>query len=68
MTECHHASPLTAIRVRPRLAAPPRADSYNYEEPALYGLIFLLFFFNGSGPLSVDAAIYSAISDDDDGE
>ena len=40
--------------------------SYNFEEPALYGLIFLLFFFNGPGPLSVDSAIYSALAPDDD--
>ena len=39
--------------------------SYNFEEPALYALIFLLFLFNGSGPLSVDAAIYSSIAPDD---
>ena len=39
--------------------------SYNFEEPALYGLIFLLFFFNGPGPLSVDSAIYSALAPDD---
>mmetsp|Transcript_20776 Transcript_20776/g.41871 ORF Transcript_20776/g.41871 Transcript_20776/m.41871 type:complete len:229 (+) Transcript_20776:3-689(+) len=36
--------------------------SYNFEEPALYALIFLLFFFNGAGPLSVDSVIYSNIS------
>eukprot|EP00929_Paragymnodinium_shiwhaense_P116908 TRINITY_DN86930_c0_g1_i1.p1 TRINITY_DN86930_c0_g1~~TRINITY_DN86930_c0_g1_i1.p1 ORF type:complete len:233 (-),score=29.98 TRINITY_DN86930_c0_g1_i1:92-790(-) len=35
--------------------------SYNFEEPALYGLIFLLFFFNGAGPLSLDSLIYSNI-------
>lgn len=35
--------------------------SYNFEEPALYALIFLLFFFNGAGPLSFDAAIYERI-------
>ena len=40
--------------------------SYNFEEPALYALIFLLFFFNGAGPLSVDSAIYSSIRADDD--
>ena len=32
----------------------------------MYGLIFLLFFFNGPGPLSVDSAIYSALAPDDD--
>lgn len=40
--------------------------SYNFEEPALYALIFLLFFFNGPGPVSVDAAIYGALAPDDD--
>ena len=40
--------------------------SYNFEEPALYFLIFLLFFFNGAGPLSVDEAIYKAIGGDDE--
>lgn len=36
--------------------------SYDFEEPALYALIFLLFWFNGAGPLSVDSVIYNAIS------
>ena len=40
--------------------------SYNFEEPTLYALIFLLFFFNGAGPLSVDSAIYSRIAPDDE--
>ena len=40
--------------------------SYNFEEPALYALIFLLFFFNGAGPASVDAAIYKSIAPEDD--
>lgn len=38
--------------------------SYNFEEPTLYALIFLLFFFNGSGPLAVDAVIWECIRDD----
>ena len=40
--------------------------SYNFEEPALYGLIFLMFFFNGAGPLSVDGLIYDSISEETD--
>jgi uncharacterized membrane protein YphA (DoxX/SURF4 family) len=40
--------------------------SYNFEEPALYGLIFLLFWFNGPGPLSVDSIIYSKLAPDDE--
>ena len=36
--------------------------SYNFEEPTLYALIFLLFFVNGPGPLSVDSFIYKQIS------
>jgi len=40
--------------------------SYNFEEPALYALIFLLFFFNGAGPVSLDALIYSTIGKEDD--
>ena len=40
--------------------------SYDFEEPALYGLIFLLFFFNGAGPLSVDSVIYRSISTEDE--
>ena len=35
--------------------------SYNFEEPALYALIFLMFFFNGAGPLSVDSVIYKSL-------
>jgi len=40
--------------------------SYDFEEPTLYALIFLVFFFNGAGPLSVDSVIYNKISSDDD--
>ena len=40
--------------------------SYDFEEPTLYALIFLLFWFNGAGPLSVDSIIYSNISQEDD--
>lgn len=40
--------------------------SYNFEEPVLYAFIFLLFFFNGAGPVSVDAAIYSQIGGESD--
>jgi len=40
--------------------------SYNFEEPTLYALIFLLFFFNGPGPLSVDSIIYDQIKQEDD--
>jgi len=36
--------------------------SYDFEEPLLYGLIFLTFWFNGAGPLSVDSIIYKSIS------
>lgn len=39
--------------------------SYNFEEPTLYALIFLLFFFNGSGPLSVDSIIYDQLSNEE---
>eukprot|EP00316_Scyphosphaera_apsteinii_P021759 CAMPEP_0119319198 /NCGR_PEP_ID=MMETSP1333-20130426/48721_1 /TAXON_ID=418940 /ORGANISM="Scyphosphaera apsteinii, Strain RCC1455" /LENGTH=176 /DNA_ID=CAMNT_0007325551 /DNA_START=122 /DNA_END=652 /DNA_ORIENTATION=+ len=39
--------------------------SYNFEEPALYALIFLTFFFNGAGPLSLDGAIYQQIKTED---
>lgn len=42
--------------------------SYDFEEPMLYALIFLMFWFNGAGPLSVDSVIYSAISQEDDEE
>ena len=40
--------------------------SYDFEEPMLYGLIFLLFWFNGAGPLSIDSMIYSNISQEED--
>jgi len=40
--------------------------SYDFEEPMLYALIFLMFWFNGAGPLSVDSVIYSAISEEED--
>ena len=36
--------------------------SYDFEEPMLYSLIFLLFWFNGAGPLSLDSIIYGRIS------
>ena len=36
--------------------------SYDFEEPLLYALIFLTFWFNGAGPLSVDSIIYEKIS------
>ena len=39
--------------------------SYNFEEPALYALIFLTFFFNGAGPVSVDSVIYDSIKNED---
>lgn len=39
--------------------------SYDFEEPLLYSLIFLMFWFNGAGPLSVDSIIYSNISTED---
>jgi putative oxidoreductase len=39
--------------------------SYDFEEPLMYCLIFLLFWFNGAGPLSVDSIIYSKISTED---
>ena len=38
--------------------------SYDFEEPTLYALIFLLFWFNGPGPLSIDSIIYKNISDE----
>ena len=38
--------------------------SYDFEEPALYAVIFLTFWFNGAGPLSVDSIIYDAISNE----
>ena len=40
--------------------------SYNFEEPCLYALIFLVFWFNGSGPLAVDNLIYDAISTEEE--
>jgi putative oxidoreductase len=40
--------------------------SYDFEEPLLYALIFLVFWFNGSGPLSIDSIIYKSIAPDDD--
>lgn len=39
--------------------------SYDFEEPLLYSLIFLMFWFNGAGPLSVDTIIYKQISTED---
>lgn len=36
--------------------------SYDFEEPLLYALIFLVFWFNGAGPLSVDSFIYKSIA------
>lgn len=39
--------------------------SYDFEEPLLYSLIFLVFWFNGAGPLSVDSIIYKAISNEE---
>jgi len=41
--------------------------SYDFEEPTLYALIFLMFWFNGAGPLSVDSIIYKQIMTEDDG-
>lgn len=40
--------------------------SYDFEEPLLYSLIFLFFWFNGAGPASVDSVIYGAISEEED--
>ena len=40
--------------------------SYDFEEPLLYGLIFLVFWFNGAGPLSIDSIIYRSIAPEDD--
>jgi len=42
--------------------------SYDFEEPLLYCLIFLMFWFNGAGPLSVDSIIYKQISQEDDND
>jgi uncharacterized membrane protein YphA (DoxX/SURF4 family) len=39
--------------------------SYDFEEPLLYGLIFLVFWFNGAGPLSVDGVIYDKIKEEE---
>ncbi len=39
--------------------------SYDFEEPLLYSLIFLTFWFNGAGPLSVDSIIYDKISEEE---
>jgi len=39
--------------------------SYNFEEPALYAFIFLLFFFNGPGPVSLDSLIYSKVGNEE---
>lgn len=39
--------------------------SYDSEEPTLYALILLMYWFNGAGPLSVDSIIYKNISEDD---
>ena len=39
--------------------------SYDFEEPLLYALIFLMFWFNGAGPLSVDSIIYDNISEEE---
>merc|ERR1712238_639611 len=38
--------------------------SYDFEEPLLYSLIFLVFWFNGAGPLSIDSIIYKSIAPD----
>ena len=38
--------------------------SYNFEEPALYALIFLLFLSTGSGPFSVDEKIAQSFDDE----
>lgn len=40
--------------------------SYDFEEPLMYSLIFLTFWFNGAGPLSVDSIIYDKISQEDE--
>ena len=42
--------------------------SYDFEEPMLYALIFLMFWFNGAGPLSVDSIIYNQISNEGEEE
>ena len=40
--------------------------SYDFEEPMLYALIFLMFWFNGAGPLSIDSIIYKQISTEEE--
>lgn len=40
--------------------------SYDFEESTLYALIFLLFWFYGAGPLSIDSIIYQKISQEQD--
>ena len=42
--------------------------SYDFEEPLLYTLIFLMFWFNGAGPLSIDSIIYKKISKEKDSD
>lgn len=40
--------------------------SYDFEEPMLYAMIFLMFWFNGAGPLSIDSIIYKKISTEEE--
>jgi hypothetical protein len=40
--------------------------SYDFEEPMLYALICMVFWFNGAGPLSVDSIIYDSISTEEE--
>jgi putative oxidoreductase len=40
--------------------------SYDFEEPMLYALICLMFWFNGAGPLSIDSIIYKQISTEEE--
>jgi uncharacterized membrane protein YphA (DoxX/SURF4 family) len=40
--------------------------SYDFEEPMLYALICLVFWFNGAGPLSIDSIIYKKISTEEE--
>ena len=42
--------------------------SYDFEEPVLYALICLMFWFNGAGPLSIDSIIYKQISQEEEEE
>jgi putative oxidoreductase len=42
--------------------------SYDFEEPLLYALICLVFWFNGAGPLSIDSIIYKNISTEEEEE